>query len=522
MAVAWMTSDQLIEAVKRKISFPISQSTFTEDDVLGFANEEIAISQVPSVLVFHEEYFVAYKDVPLIDGQDRYHIPERAVGMKLRDLFWLDSAGTMFEMTRISSDDRAFFQRNTGAAQNLHKFYFEGNDVVLTPHLTSPTGSLRFVYFLRPNQLVRDSRAITIKYFTKDVTVGTVNPNTLITVGSSYYYAGTKPTITVVVPGDLVTAQETTIKINQIPFAGEYFTISSPTTDYIVWFSVNTAGITTGYAPSINGTAVEVNIDSTDSVNTVASKLNVVFNSIAGPDFVSTVLLDTVTVDSASFGACVNAANSSNVYFAIDPSSSVTAANIQVAISGNSNLSSVAQLTATPTILRLYYVVQTLPITSSDVSIVVQSTQGIEATSDIPSNFTVGFKVDFIQSNPGFKTRGMDVLIPIGGISVTNLILSSSDIPSDLVVGDYINSQYEAIVPQIPADLHHGLAERTAARILAALGDRDGLAVVNDKIKEIEMRQGNMMDNRAEGAPQKITARHSLLRYGKTGTIRRY
>jgi hypothetical protein len=52
----WMTSDDLLESVKRKISFPSSQSTFTDADILAFANEELMISQVPSVMSFHEEY----------------------------------------------------------------------------------------------------------------------------------------------------------------------------------------------------------------------------------------------------------------------------------------------------------------------------------------------------------------------------------------------------------------------------------------------------------------------------------
>ena len=79
----------------------------------------------------------------------------------------------------------------------------------------------------------------------------------------------------------------------------------------------------------------------------------------------------------------------------------------------------------------------------------------------------------------------------------------------------------ECIIPQIPPDLHNALAERTAARILAAIGDTEGLGVANAKLQEIEARQGTLLDGRVEGAPQKITARHSLLRYGKMGTRKR-
>ena len=79
----WMTSNELIEAVKRKIALPINQRTFSEEDILAFSNEELMISQVPDILMYHEEFFVFSEDVTLIPNVQRYAIPERAMGMKL-------------------------------------------------------------------------------------------------------------------------------------------------------------------------------------------------------------------------------------------------------------------------------------------------------------------------------------------------------------------------------------------------------------------------------------------------------
>lgn len=83
----WMTSDDLIESIKRKISFPVYQTTFSDQDILDFATEELMISQVPSVMQFHEEFFVTTRDVTLKPNKTKYPIPDRAIGMKLRDLF---------------------------------------------------------------------------------------------------------------------------------------------------------------------------------------------------------------------------------------------------------------------------------------------------------------------------------------------------------------------------------------------------------------------------------------------------
>jgi hypothetical protein len=80
----YYTSADIIESVKRKIAVPLSQNTFTQLDVLSFANEEMFISQVPSVLQFHSEYFVTYVTIPLFTNVSRYPIPSRAIGQKLR------------------------------------------------------------------------------------------------------------------------------------------------------------------------------------------------------------------------------------------------------------------------------------------------------------------------------------------------------------------------------------------------------------------------------------------------------
>ena len=164
MGNPWFTSDDLLESVKRKISFPASQNTFQDTDILAFANEELAIAMVPAIMSFHEEYFVTFDVVPIIGGTSRYQIPERAIGMKLRGVFWCDniigpynpdSPGNLFDMTRVSSEDKAFFQANIGANSAIHKYYLEGDEVILTPPvpLQSPIGSRVFFYFLRPKVL---------------------------------------------------------------------------------------------------------------------------------------------------------------------------------------------------------------------------------------------------------------------------------------------------------------------------------------------------------------------------------
>ena len=407
MAKPWLTSDDLIESVTRKIAAPISNITFTNDDVLRFINEEFAISLVPSVLSMHEEYFVTTKVVPLVSRQGRYPIPDRAIGMKLRDLFWQDQSGNLFQMSQITEEDKAFFQRSIGANQAIHKYYVEGNDVVLTPNPnTNPTGYLVFVFFLRPNQLVRNSRAATITGFSQTITV----------------------------------------------------TASS---------------ISAGDTIIINGT--------------------------------------TLTAVAGSPGANE---------FQIDASNIVTAGNLATAISANIGISA-SNGSPSTNVVKMVYSNLSMEITSQSSGLVLPQTQGIEFSS-IPENITNSSYVDFLQTKPGHKIRSYDVLIPSNGISSTTITFTATDVPEDLVVGDYVCSQNECIIPQVPPDLHNGLAERASARMLASMGDAQGLQIANEKIADIVKSEGTLLDNRVDGSPRKITNKFSLLRWGRIGTRRRF
>jgi hypothetical protein len=415
----WMTSDDLLTSVKRKISFPTSQSTFTDADILAFANEELMISQVPSILSFHEEYFVT-KEIQTLKGyQDHYLIPTRAIGMKLRGVFWCDQTygpdatatqpgGNLFEMTRVSSEDKAFFQANVGATRAIHKYYIEGNYVVLTPSPdSSPQGSLVLYYFLRPNQLTTTDQAATISTFGKTITV-------------------------------------------------------------------NAASITAGQTITI--------VDQNGTTTTLTA---------------------------------VSGAPSTN-QFQIAGTDAATATNLANAISATG----IATATPTTNVVTAAYSYRAITFTSDSTGMVVSSLLACNC-NQVPSTFTNGSVIDFLQTKPGHVLRGMSVTIPSTGISGTTINFTDTDVPSTMVVGDYICLENQCIIPQIPPDLHNGLAERTASRILAALGDQAGLQASGQKIAEIEKSQGMLLDNRTEGEPRKVLARHSLLRFGKMGTSRR-
>jgi hypothetical protein len=383
--------------VKRKASIPISQNTFSDDDILKFANEEMFLAQVPSIMEFHEEYLVHDQLVPLVANQSKYAIPNRAIGMKLRDVFYKDINNNTIEMSKLNPDDRAQFQSiNNSIGSNPYYYFLQANNLIVFPSVgPNVTGSLLFSYFLRPNSLVANNRAAICQSFSK------------------------------------------------------YLTLNS--------------------------------------------------NLTAG---------DKILIDTLTFIADTD--------FAIGANSSITAANIIAAINADATYTAAAN----SNIVTIVYDTRSTEVSAVSSSITVQSTITLNFDA-VPSNITEGSRVDILQTDGGHSMLNFDVKLGTGAVSSVSITFNESDIPSDFIVGDYVCSQYECIIPQVPSDLHNLLAERTCARILESMGDNEGLKIVNLKIQEQEARQADILDNRVDGSPLKVLNTHSLLRLNRSNRTRR-
>lgn len=402
---------------------PLSQNTFSSQDIIDFLNEEMFISQIPSVLEYHQEYYVYKVSVPLITNQKYYPIPHRCIGMKLREVFLSDSNGNLYEMTRISPEDQTFFQSGNGSVNTIYSYFLEGNNLVLTSNITPvPPSNLVFGFWIRPNQLVPDDQAANIESFS----------NTMTFNGC--------------LPGDTI---QFAITPNGQP---------NPT-------------YTTFTAVASGAGALEFNIGGT--------------NIITATNFANSVVA--------------------------------------------SGISEATNVNSTSNIVTLTYLnLNTIITTTDTANIVIPSTTVLINFDAVPSTFGNEELVDFLQRDPGHRIYTYDVPIPVNGISGNTILFNMADLvttsiqnnttyyfPIYLVPGDYVCLANECIIPYLPPDLHNGLAERAGARILAALGDQQGLQNSLQKIADIDKRQGNLLDNRVEGNPIKVTARHSLLSYGK-------
>lgn len=189
----YYTSNELIAAVQRNINIPLYQLTYTNEDILAFATEELFLAQVPSIMQFHEEYFVFPEEVALVPNKSKYPIPKRAIGMKLRDLFYKDANGNLIEMSKVNPDDKSYFQEYSNASPEPIHYYIQNNSIIIVPEVAATVqGSLVYTYFLRPNSLVTDDRAVICASFSKNVVIDNASIVTgdTITIGSYTLEAG--------------------------------------------------------------------------------------------------------------------------------------------------------------------------------------------------------------------------------------------------------------------------------------------------------------------------------------------
>lgn len=160
---SWLDSTDLIASVIRRAHIPESQVTFTDDDILAFANEEMKIGLVPSVLQLHEEFFNKPYQIALTPYQSEYAIPGRPIGQKIRNIFYKDSTGNLKEMARILPENLVFYQMRS-AINYPNTFFLSNNNIVLVPEITSgPAGTLVVSIFVRPNELVTSDQVATVQ-----------------------------------------------------------------------------------------------------------------------------------------------------------------------------------------------------------------------------------------------------------------------------------------------------------------------------------------------------------------------
>lgn len=143
-------TEDLIASIKVRALVPVSQQTFTENDLINLINEEMQIGLVPDIQSVKENFFLRTKLVPIVSGQREYTIPERAIGGTIQNLFFKDASGNRMRLTEKKVSDLEFEMSGTG---NASGFYLIGDRVRL--NAIPLNGNLEFYFYCRPSDLIK-------------------------------------------------------------------------------------------------------------------------------------------------------------------------------------------------------------------------------------------------------------------------------------------------------------------------------------------------------------------------------
>lgn len=172
------TITSLIASVKRRCSVPTAQSLFENTDFAALLSEEMQSVIVPLILSEQEDYFIHYKDYTIDGSTKEFRVPDRAIGGKLKNLGFYNSAADSLDLRpRLSIED--YGNRRGNFIHDLTGYYLQDNKIVFNPAPTNSGDKLRVYYYRRPSNLVQISEAGKITAI--DTTAKQVTINTLQT-----------------------------------------------------------------------------------------------------------------------------------------------------------------------------------------------------------------------------------------------------------------------------------------------------------------------------------------------------
>lgn len=150
-----LTSSKLIESVRTRAMLPDDTSVYTDQRILDVLNEQMDTALLPALLSINEEHLVVSQDNS-ISSSNRYKIPYRAIGNKLRDVNY-SIGGNVYELSRMSLEELSDYRTN--GTNNFYNdaFYMEGDEIVLLSS-TRSFSNLKMYFYLRPNVIVEESK----------------------------------------------------------------------------------------------------------------------------------------------------------------------------------------------------------------------------------------------------------------------------------------------------------------------------------------------------------------------------
>lgn len=148
------TSDLLTEA-RGGVAAPSANGLISSSELLSFADSDMRTEIAQILIGIRSEYWLTDYTAPVVANQSEYRLPDRALGMGLRDVTVYDSAGSEYNCTQIPADQRYLWTRGQNWGQaGPFVFTFDNGSVVLLPTpALSGQWTLRMRYYAEPSTL---------------------------------------------------------------------------------------------------------------------------------------------------------------------------------------------------------------------------------------------------------------------------------------------------------------------------------------------------------------------------------
>lgn len=222
---------ELCKQIRRIESIPTSANTFTDADLTELMNMELQSSVVPLIQRVREEYFVVSKDYTIDLTTKTLDIPPEAIGMRVRNVAYVDSNGILTFIPRISPEELTYDRAIYG--------YLLQNNQIIFYTTVNPSQTVRITYFKRPNDLTTTefgvimskdgANTLTLSHIPADWAPGTeldlINKSVPFIAKDFIWSLTSKTATTIVVPADIYALAE----------VGDYVTTSgmAPVLQYI-------------------------------------------------------------------------------------------------------------------------------------------------------------------------------------------------------------------------------------------------------------------------------------------------
>ena len=143
------TTDDLIKSIRVRGMFPdASKGSYSAENLLMVASEELSIKVVPMILSAREKYYETFVDYPLVSGMPLYPIPERAVGgvISLAQYIINQSVAnlTPLDPTSVLTTVTGLYPKG---------FFFEDDHIMVYPTPNASQGTIRLRYPQRTSRL---------------------------------------------------------------------------------------------------------------------------------------------------------------------------------------------------------------------------------------------------------------------------------------------------------------------------------------------------------------------------------